>query len=448
VSKKTYLFLSFILLSCLMTWTDGEGATQQYTLTVTKAGSGNGKITSSPAGINCPSDCTEVYKEGKKVTLKAKPDNDSSFAGWAGGGCTGINPCSVIMDDDETVVATFDLKTPKISLSTDSLEFDLGSKKKVSQTLGISNIGTGNLIVTASVEGADFSITGKSTFVVKPNKSYKLKVTYAPSVSGTLEADVLATHEPTSGDRESEVEASSESGDIEPSPEGSDDQSKLKLSTNDPQNPEVEVELAPLVQPQPKSAFINVPTWQLDITWSANDAYEDGDWSAKLEMTATARYILMQRDKRPDSGWGRWGVESVQSWNMTYSSFLVDKRTNARTDYSATNQLTGAEAAVFQVGSFYNPSGYELHAGLAPYLKVTSTVVGIGPEGLVALLIDDPSKPPPSGFCTSPLPTTGLTIHGSLVIPFCVPPFCGGAGNVPDTTRVGIQFVLQPYLGK
>jgi hypothetical protein len=158
-------------------------------------------------------------------------------------------------------------------------------------------------------------------------------------------------------------------------------------------------------------------------------------------MTTTARYVLKQSDKRLDIGWGNWHVESVQSWNMTYSSFLVDKRTSARTDYSATNQLMPGAAAVFQVGSYYSPSGYELEAGLPPILNMTGAVQG---PSLVALLTTDITGASPI-FCTGPLPPSGLTIHGSLVIPLCAPPFCGA--DIPYA-NVGIQFVLQPYSGK
>jgi len=250
MDKKTYSLILSILLSAfaLFAISAQEGFAQSYTLTVINTGAGHGTVKSNPSGINCGSICTGTFAKGKKVTLKTKPDNDSSFAGWAGGGCTGIDPCSIIMDSDVTVTATFDLKTPEMSLSTDELDFS-GSEsgKKVTKTLVISNIGTGNLIVTASVEGEGFSIAGKSTFVVKPNKSYNLKVTYAPSASETLETDTLATQELAPGPKESE--------DIEPSAEGSADQPTLKLETNDPKNLEVLVELAPLVPVAPDAVL-------------------------------------------------------------------------------------------------------------------------------------------------------------------------------------------------
>jgi hypothetical protein len=55
-----------------------------FLLTVTKAGTGSGTVTSAPTGINCGSDCTENYASGTSVTLTAAPASGSTFAGWTG----------------------------------------------------------------------------------------------------------------------------------------------------------------------------------------------------------------------------------------------------------------------------------------------------------------------------------------------------------------------------
>ena len=91
-------------------------STQTYTLSVTKAGTGTGVVTSSPAGINCGSDCTEVYTAGTVVTLTAAPDSSSTFGGWSGA-CTGTGTCSVTMNGAKNVTATFILKTYSITAS-------------------------------------------------------------------------------------------------------------------------------------------------------------------------------------------------------------------------------------------------------------------------------------------------------------------------------------------
>ena len=81
------------------------------TLSITLAGNGSGTVTSSPAGINCGADCSEQYSSGTVVTLTATPNTGSSFAGWSGGGCTGTGTCTLSMNADTTVTATFNLST-------------------------------------------------------------------------------------------------------------------------------------------------------------------------------------------------------------------------------------------------------------------------------------------------------------------------------------------------
>ena len=77
-----------------------------YTLTVNKSGTGTGTVTSSPAGINCGTDCTEGYVSGTSVNLTAVAAVGSTFAGWSGA-CTGTGSCTVTMTANKTVTATF-----------------------------------------------------------------------------------------------------------------------------------------------------------------------------------------------------------------------------------------------------------------------------------------------------------------------------------------------------
>lgn len=81
--------------------------TDTYSLSVTKAGSGNGMVTSSPVGIDCGADCTEVYDYGTSVTLTATPDTNSLFTGWTGCDSSSGNQCTITMNSDRTVTAEF-----------------------------------------------------------------------------------------------------------------------------------------------------------------------------------------------------------------------------------------------------------------------------------------------------------------------------------------------------
>ncbi len=82
-------------------------AVPQQTLTVNKAGTGSGTVTSSPSGINCGSTCAAQFNQGTAVTLTASPTAGSTFTGWSGGGCSGTGTCQVTLSSDTTVTATF-----------------------------------------------------------------------------------------------------------------------------------------------------------------------------------------------------------------------------------------------------------------------------------------------------------------------------------------------------
>jgi len=72
---------------------------------------GKGTVTSSPAGINCQmpqgnSACQAYYSPGTSVMLTSIPGSGSSFAGW-NGDCSGTGTCSITMNADHNVGATF-----------------------------------------------------------------------------------------------------------------------------------------------------------------------------------------------------------------------------------------------------------------------------------------------------------------------------------------------------
>jgi cellulose 1,4-beta-cellobiosidase len=78
-------------------------------LTVEKAGSGAGTVTSSTGGIACGTSCSAAYPPSTVVTLTAAASSGSSFAGW-GGACAsaGARPtCTVSMSANRQVTATF-----------------------------------------------------------------------------------------------------------------------------------------------------------------------------------------------------------------------------------------------------------------------------------------------------------------------------------------------------
>jgi hypothetical protein len=87
----------------------GSGSPPATLLTVQFTGDGKGRVTSNPAGIDCPTACSMTLMSGASVSLSAVPDASSTFAGW-GGGCSGAAGC--IVSGDKIVWANFAANVP------------------------------------------------------------------------------------------------------------------------------------------------------------------------------------------------------------------------------------------------------------------------------------------------------------------------------------------------
>jgi hypothetical protein len=79
-------------------------------------GTGNGKVTSFPSGIDCDinqgvesGDCSQTYDFGTEVILSAEPLEDSTFDGWSGSDCGDTGECTVTMNGHQTASARFAL---------------------------------------------------------------------------------------------------------------------------------------------------------------------------------------------------------------------------------------------------------------------------------------------------------------------------------------------------
>jgi uncharacterized repeat protein (TIGR02543 family) len=98
---------------------DGDGGTSNgdggaspgtpITVTVSRSGSGMGKVTSQPAGIDCggAGGCSGTFSAGSPLTLTAQGIG-AAFSGWTGA-CAGQSAvCQFTPNGDVTVTASFD----------------------------------------------------------------------------------------------------------------------------------------------------------------------------------------------------------------------------------------------------------------------------------------------------------------------------------------------------
>jgi uncharacterized repeat protein (TIGR02543 family) len=132
-----------------VTATFSESAPDDFDLTVTVAGSGTGSVTSAPAGISLATGdepATATFVGGTDVVLTATPADGSQFLGWSGD-CAGTGTCTVTMDEDATVTATF------VPFGT------------ILHTLTVEFYGNGDGAVVSDPAGIDLTATGSFDFV-------------------------------------------------------------------------------------------------------------------------------------------------------------------------------------------------------------------------------------------------------------------------------------------
>ena len=72
---------------------------------------GAGTVASTPGGVACPSDCTELFPIGATVTLVPSAAAGFGFAGWAGA-CTGTGACTPSIAGPTYVRASFTATAP------------------------------------------------------------------------------------------------------------------------------------------------------------------------------------------------------------------------------------------------------------------------------------------------------------------------------------------------
>ncbi len=127
-------------------------------LSVFKAGTGSGTVTSTPAGINCGEACSAEFEAGKVVTLTPTAATGSEFTGWSGA-CSGTGACQVTMSEARSVTASFALEEgtpPPSELQLTVFATGSGSGTVASSPAGIA---CGETCVAKFTTGAAVTLT-------------------------------------------------------------------------------------------------------------------------------------------------------------------------------------------------------------------------------------------------------------------------------------------------
>ncbi len=151
-----------------------SSSTRYFTLNVNMEGNGSGRVSSSPAGIDCTADCSADFARNTDVTLRAEAESGSVFAGWEGD-CSGTESCTIIMDQARSVTAVFE-KTPD-------------SGEDTGDSITLRNAGTfrSGIFDEGAAEIAAYDPAGGRIFVV--NGADKAVDILQAADSGTLLSD-------------------------------------------------------------------------------------------------------------------------------------------------------------------------------------------------------------------------------------------------------------------
>jgi uncharacterized repeat protein (TIGR01451 family) len=138
------------------------------TLNVAVAGQGTGTVTWSDGSVSCVSgSCSSLNLPGTSLSLTATASAGSLFGGW-NGACTGTNPnvCSVTLNSDQSVTATFNLM-PDFTVSPALTNLTVARGSQVSEQLSFAGQGgfSGTIALVCAVTGT----APRPTCSISPN---------------------------------------------------------------------------------------------------------------------------------------------------------------------------------------------------------------------------------------------------------------------------------------
>lgn len=165
---------------------------QTYSLTVSKAGTGSGTVTSGDGTHSCGSACSHSYPAGTPVTLTATAVSGSAFGGWSGGGCSGTGACQVTISQAQSVTATFNTQGTGTLPVVSGLSPPVGIPVVSGLSPAVGIPGGGNVVTIVGTH-----LTGASVVDFGANPASAVKVindgevmATSPAGSGTVDVTV------------------------------------------------------------------------------------------------------------------------------------------------------------------------------------------------------------------------------------------------------------------
>jgi trimeric autotransporter adhesin len=166
----------------------------RHDLTVAKAGTGAGLVTSDPAGITCGGTCSADFVEGAMVELTAAPSAGSTFVGWTGAVVSSDAVITVTMDEAKSVTATFDLLPGNFLLTVSKA--GTGSGTVTSDPVGIdcgdtcaAGFSEDTVVTLTAVASAGSTFAGWSGAVTSNSPAIEVTMDAAKNITATFNDD-------------------------------------------------------------------------------------------------------------------------------------------------------------------------------------------------------------------------------------------------------------------
>lgn len=122
---------------------------------------GEGRVTSTPSGIDCPGTCSAPFVPGTVVSLNPQAETGFAFLAW-GGDCSGDAGCQVTMDASRLVEAVFSNDAIVVNSNADTVADDGECTLREAITSANQNASSGSLpseCAAGSPPPADDAIT-------------------------------------------------------------------------------------------------------------------------------------------------------------------------------------------------------------------------------------------------------------------------------------------------
>jgi hypothetical protein len=129
-------------------------------LNVVKTGSGTGVVTSDTT-IDCGTVCNEVFNASSDVTLTATPTAGSFFAGWSGGGCTGLDSTCVVQVDQNSSI------TVNAEFTFDPTESEPNNSSESANPIPLNVPIYGSIDAISDTDWFSFDATGEDTVTIQ-----------------------------------------------------------------------------------------------------------------------------------------------------------------------------------------------------------------------------------------------------------------------------------------